>query len=94
MNIKSLIRGLIKKNPSDDIKSFSNKLVHMKDFGKAEDLIFEELKAYNSDEVYTIATEFYNNLLKKNDEELKLYGSSREEIYRGLTDLEKYKTLA
>ncbi|WML33708.1 DUF6483 family protein [Clostridium sp. OS1-26] len=76
----------------DIFKIIFNKLFHDGNYNKAEDLIFDELKKNNSPEVYEIAIEFYNSLLKKSDEELNKGDFPRKEIYRGLDDIQKFKT--
>ncbi|MFX0548951.1 DUF6483 family protein [Hathewaya histolytica] len=76
---------------TDVFKIVFNKLFHEENYSKAEDLIFNELEKNNSPEVYEVAIEFYNLLLKRSDEELKKSNFPREEIYRGLYDIEKFK---
>lgn len=76
---------------TDIFKIIFNKLFREGNYNKAEDLIFDELKKNNSSEVYEIAIEFYNSLLKKTDEELNKRNFSREEIYKGLEDIQKFK---
>lgn len=68
-----------------------NKLINEENFNKAEDLIFEELENNYSPEVYEIAAEFYNSLMKKSDEVLEKSDFTREEVYRGLEDIQKFK---
>lgn len=75
----------------DTFKIIFNKLLHDGDYNKAEDLIFDELKKNNSPEVYEVAIEFYDSLLKKSDEELNESNFPRKEIYRGLDDIQKFK---
>ena len=77
---------------TDLFKIILNKLFYEGNYDKAEDLIFEELEKNDSSEVYEIAVEFYNALLKKSDEELNESNFSREEIYQGLDDIKKFKT--
>lgn len=72
-------------------KIMIKKLVNEENFNKAEDLIFEELENNNSPEVYEIATEFYNSLMKKSDEALEKSDFTREEVYKGLEDIQKFK---
>ncbi|MHB8034000.1 hypothetical protein CF069_08625 [Clostridium botulinum] len=82
-----------KKIGSTDLfKIILNKLFYEGNYDKAEDLIFEELEKNDSPEVYEIAVEFYNALLKKSDEELNEGNFSREEIYQGLDDIKRFKT--
>ncbi|ADF98562.1 conserved hypothetical protein [Clostridium botulinum F str. 230613] len=50
---------------TDLFKIILNKLFYEGNYDKAEDLIFEELEKNDSPEVYEIAVEFYNALLKK-----------------------------
>lgn len=76
---------------TDIFKIIFNKFFHKGDYNKAEDLIFDELKKNNCSEVYEVATEFYEALLKKSDEVLNNSNFSREEIYQGLEDIRKYK---
>ncbi|EDU38578.1 DUF6483 family protein [Clostridium sporogenes] len=76
---------------TDLFKIILNKLFYEGNYDKAEDLIFEELEKNDSPEVYEIAVEFYNALLKKSDEELNESNFSRDEIYQGLDDIERFK---
>lgn len=76
---------------TDLFKIILNKLFYEGNYDKAEDLIFEELEKNDSPEVYEIAVEFYNALLKKSDEELNKCNFSRDEIYQGLDDIERFK---
>ncbi|ACA43861.1 hypothetical protein FDC22_02690 [Clostridium botulinum] len=76
---------------TDLFKIILNKLFYEGNYDKAEDLIFEELEKNDSPEVYEIAVEFYNALLKKSDEELNKGNFSRDEIYQGLDDIERFK---
>ncbi|HDK7155264.1 TPA: hypothetical protein PTV43_000367 [Clostridium botulinum] len=77
---------------TDLFKIILNKLFYEGNYDKAEDLIFEELEKNDSPEVYEIAVEFYNVLLKKSDEELNESNFLREEIYQGLDDIKRFKT--
>ncbi|EPY2304528.1 DUF6483 family protein [Clostridium sporogenes] len=76
---------------TDLFKIILNKLFYEGNYDKAEDLIFDELEKNDSPEVYEIAVEFYNALLKKSDEELNESNFSREEIYQGLDDIKRFK---
>ncbi|ENK0838680.1 hypothetical protein AB2Z22_002033 [Clostridium botulinum] len=76
---------------TDLFKIILNKLFYEGNYDKAEDLIFEELEKNDSPEIYEIAVEFYNALLKKSDEELNESNFSRDEIYQGLDDIERFK---
>ncbi|WP_434305023.1 DUF6483 family protein [Clostridium botulinum] len=76
---------------TDLFKIILNKLFYEGNYDKAEDLIFEELEKNDSPEIYEIAVEFYNALLKKSDEELNESNFSREEIYQGLDDIKRFK---
>jgi len=81
----------IKEMSSTDIfKILYNKLFHMGNYNKAEDMIFYELQKNNSPEVYKVAIEFYDSLFKKSDEDLNKNNFSRDEIHQGLNDLQKY----
>ncbi|KOR24898.1 DUF6483 family protein [Clostridium sp. L74] len=80
-----------KISSTDLFKIILNKLFYEGNYDKAEDLIFDELGKKNSSEVYEIAVEFYNTLLKKSDEELNESNFSREEIYQGLDDIKSFK---
>ncbi|APH15941.1 hypothetical protein NPD5_1327 [Clostridium sporogenes] len=77
---------------TDLFKIILNKLFYEGNYDKAEDLIFEELEKNDSPEVYEIAVEFYNALLKKSAEELNEGNFARDEIYQGLDDIERFKT--
>lgn len=84
----------VNKLDSDDVfKIIFNKAVHEGNYNKAENLIFDELKKNNSSEIYEIAIEFYNSLLKKSDEELNKSDFTREEISSGLKDIKHLLTL-
>lgn len=74
----------------DIFRMMFNKYFHEGDYNKTEDLIFNELENNNSSEVYSIALDFYNLLLKKSDEELLKSNFPREEIYHGLEDIKKF----
>ncbi|BCZ44823.1 hypothetical protein psyc5s11_08900 [Clostridium gelidum] len=76
---------------TDIFKIIFNKSFHRGDYSKAEDLIFHELENNNSTEVYEVASEFYNTLLKKSDEELNKRNFPRKEIYQGLDDIKRFK---
>ncbi|MHB9941407.1 hypothetical protein CF065_07200 [Clostridium sporogenes] len=76
---------------TDLFKIILNKLFYEGNYDKAENLIFEELEKNDSPEVYEIAVEFYNALLKKSDEELNEGNFARDEIYQGLDDIERFK---
>ena len=76
---------------ADIFKIIFNKSFHKENYNKAEDLIFQELEKNNSTEVYEVAIEFYNSLLKKSDEELNKRNFPRKEIYQGLDDIRKFK---
>lgn len=67
------------------------RLIYEGNYNKAENILFEELSKNSSYEMYQIAVEFYNELLRKSDDELINCGFSREEIYQGLEDIKKYK---
>ncbi|EPY2285034.1 DUF6483 family protein [Clostridium sporogenes] len=77
---------------TDLFKIILNKLFYEGNYDKAEDLIFQELEKNDSPEIYEIAVEFYNALLKKSDEELNEGNFARDEIYQGLDDIERFKT--
>lgn len=76
---------------TDIFKIIFNKSFHEGDYNKAEDLIFNQLEKKNSQEVYEVALEFYNSLSKKSDEQLRQSNFTREEIYQGLKDIQKFK---
>lgn len=75
----------------DMFKIIFIKAVHEGDYNKAENLIFDELETNYSDEVYEIAIEFYKSLIGKSNETLNQSNFSREEIYQGLKDIQKFK---
>lgn len=75
----------------DIFKIVLNKSFHEGDYNKAENLIFNELENNNSPEVYEVAMEFYNELLKKSDEHLNRSDFTRNEIYQGLKDIQKFR---
>jgi len=53
---------------------------------EAEDLLFENLKSDDSDYLL-LAMDFYRKLNEKTDDELELYGFSREEIESGILEI-------
>lgn len=73
-----------------DILSLNLKKMILKGkYNQAEDLLFSSLKdnkSYNLEELYPIATWFYNELTLKSDEDLNSHNFSRSEIYQGLED--------
>ncbi|MDZ4994689.1 hypothetical protein GNF80_17305 [Clostridium perfringens] len=73
-----------------DILSLNLKKMILKgEYNEAEDLLFSSLKdnkSYNLEELYPIATWFYNELTLKSDEDLNSHNFSRSEIYQGLED--------
>lgn len=79
-----------KMNSTDIFKIIFNKEFHDRNYNKAEELIFDELVKNNVLEVYELAIEFYDSLLKKSDEELNKSNFPREEIYQGLKDIQKF----
>ena len=76
---------------TDIFKINFNKLFHEGNYNKAEDLIFDELERNNSPEVYEVAIKFYNSLANKSDKELNESNFPRNEIYKGLHDIQKFK---
>lgn len=78
-------------NSTDIFKIIFNKLYYQGHYDKAEDLVFDELEKNNSSEIYEVAINFYNTLLKKNDEELIKGNLPRKEIYQGLEDIQKFR---
>ncbi|WP_297430717.1 DUF6483 family protein [Clostridium sp.] len=76
---------------TDIFKIIFIKAVHEGNYNKAENLIFDELETNYSDEIYKIAIEFYKSLLEKSNELLNQSNFSREEIYQGLKDIQKFK---
>lgn len=76
---------------TDIFKIIFIKTVHERNYNKAEDMIFDELGKNNSKEIYEMAIKFYNSLLQKSDEHLTQSKFSREEIYKGLKDIKKFK---
>lgn len=68
------------------------RLVYEGEYNKAENILFNELKKNNSEEMQVIAEDFYNLLLGKSNEELKKNNFSREEIYQGLEDIKKHQS--
>ncbi len=66
-----------------------NILVEQGNINEAENLIFEELKDNNSNELLQVALRFYEQLNKLSDERLLLCDFSREEILDGITAIKK-----
>lgn len=54
---------------------------------EAEDILFKEAEKNPSMEVYEIGEKMYNLLEKKDEEELRKYNFSKDEINLGLKDL-------
>lgn len=76
---------------SEDLfKLLLDRLYHQGDFNNAENLIFDELNKNPSNKIYQISVDFYNKLLKKNDEELTINNFSKEEVYQGIEDIKKF----
>lgn len=50
---------------ADIFKIIYNKAFHEGNYNRAENLLFDELEKNTSPEVYEVAIEFYNSLLKK-----------------------------
>lgn len=73
-----------------DILSLNLKKMILKgEYNEAEDLLFSSLKdnkLYNLEELYPIATWFYNELSLKSDKDLSSHNFSRSEISQGLND--------
>ena len=63
-------------------------LVYRKEYNKAENILFEQIKKNKSQQNYKIALDFYQLLLKKSDKELEEGTFSKEEIFQGLNDIE------
>lgn len=64
-------------------------LVSKGKIGEAEDMLFREAEKNPSMEIYEIGRKMYGLLDKKNDDELRKYNFSKEEIKLGLKDLKK-----
>ena len=62
-------------------------LVMKKEYNKAEDILFEEMKKNKTEAIYKVGLDFYEELLNKSDEDLKEHNFSKEEILQGLRDL-------
>lgn len=89
---KEVNRDNVKLNEigsGDVIQIVLKHLINRGEFNKAENIIFEEISKNNSQELYSIAINFYNLLLEKSDEELENANFTREEIYQGLHDIKK-----
>jgi len=80
-----------KMDAADIFKIMLNKFYYEGHYDKAEDLIFDELEKNNSLEIYEATIEFYNSLLKKDDEDLIKGKLPRKEIYQGLEDIQKFR---
>lgn len=65
------------------------RLVSEGKYNKAENMLFKEWSEDSSEEMYSIAVDFYGLLLGKTDEELRKGDFSREEIYQGLKEIEE-----
>ena len=64
------------------------KLTYEGKFNEAENIIFDKLEKEPTKELCKVASEFYNTLLTKSNEELLLNNFSKEEIYQGLEDID------
>ena len=91
-----------KENPSEKInidamdstdifKIMLNKYYYEGSYDKAEDLIFNELENNKSIEIYELGIKFYNELLKKDYDNLIDGNLPRKEIYQGMNDIQKFK---
>ena len=76
-------------NSTSIIPILLKRLVYEGQYNKAENILFNELKKNNSEEMQIIAEDFYNLLLEKSDEELNRNGFPREEVYLGLKDIKR-----
>lgn len=76
---------------TDIFKIMFKSLYNKGKYNEAENLIFLELEKNYSPELYDIALNFYDLLLKKSDDQLIKNNFSREEIYQGLEDIKKLK---
>lgn len=59
-------------------------------YNEAENILFEELRKNPCKDLVDIGKDFYNMLLSKSDEELIKANFSREEVFQGLKDIEKF----
>lgn len=64
-------------------------LVKQGEIGKAEDLLFDEVRSNPSHQLLLVACQFYADLNNLSDEELEGGGFSKEEIVQGLADVKK-----
>lgn len=102
--ISQVLAGLIfhKKRESEEISAFRDafaqgdllalRLRELLDAGKindAENLIFEALDETPDPAYLSAALDFYRELAEMTDESLEASGFSRDEIYEGLSALEK-----
>lgn len=69
------------------------RLIYECKYNEAENIIFDELDKNPSEGIYEIAKSFYSSLLAKSDEELEKANFPRDEVYLGLSDLEKIISL-
>lgn len=67
------------------------KLLSEGNFNKGEDLLFKTLEENKTMEFYELGQWFYNHLLLQDDSVLNKNNFPREEVYRGLHDLQIFK---
>jgi hypothetical protein len=86
---KSEVVNLYEISSANLLSGMLKRLVSEGEYNKAENLLFKELNEDSSEEMYSIALDFYGLLQGKTDEELRKGDFSREEIAQGLEEIEK-----
>lgn len=95
---KSMLNKKEESSEAIDLKSIGagdilqiilKRFINDGEYSKAENLIFEAIHTNKTEEVYSIAMDFYDLLLQKSEEELKAGNFSREEINQGIQDLKR-----
>lgn len=75
-------------NEKDILPILLKRLTLEGQYNKAENILFEEMEKNPCEDIANIGKKFYNELLLKSDEELLKEKFSREEIYKGIGDLQ------
>lgn len=82
------IINLDEAGSSDYIRIILKGLVIKKEYNKAENILFKEIEKNKSEKIYKVALDFYDLLIDKSDDELKLGKFSRKEVFQGMKDVD------
>ena len=81
------VMNLEETGSSEILRIILKSLMVKKEYNKAENFLFEEIEKNKSEANYRVAVDFYEELLEKSDEELIANNFSKEEVLKGLKDL-------